>query len=117
MDAQGRRIAGFGTSVFRELTGVRYTSLPRSELSRLIYRTIEGRCEAIFGDSITRLEHKSDGVEVTFQRGPSRTFDLVVGADGLHSKVRELVFGSEDRFTKYLGYKVAAFEIEGDRKR
>ena len=117
VDTQGRRIAGFGTSVFRELTGGRYTSLPRSELSRLIYRTIEGRCEAIFDDSITRLEHKNDGVEVAFQRGPSRTFDLVVGADGLHSKVRELVFGSEDRFTKYLGYKVAAFEVEGYRPR
>ena len=117
VDAQGRRIAGFGTSVFRQFTGGRYTSLPRSELSRLIYRAIEGRCEAIFYDSITRLEHKNDGVEVAFQRGPSRTFDLVVGADGLHSKVRELVFGSEDRFTKYLGYKVAAFEVEGYRPR
>src|SRR4029079_9382829 len=48
--------------------------------------------------------------------GP-RAFDLVVGADGLHSRVRELVFGPEKRFERYLGIKVAAFEVEGYRPR
>ena len=47
----------------------------------------------------------------------SRAFDLVVGADGLHSRVRELVFGPENQFERYLGIKVAAFEAEGYRPR
>ena len=46
-----------------------------------------------------------------------REFDLVIGADGLHSRTRELVFGAEGRFERYLGYKAAALEIEGYRPR
>jgi 2-polyprenyl-6-methoxyphenol hydroxylase-like FAD-dependent oxidoreductase len=117
VDARGRRIAGFGANVFRELTGGRYVSLPRSELSRLIHGKIDGRCETIFDDSITRIEQGTDGVEVSFHRGATRRFDCVVGADGLHSNVRELVFGSEKKLCTYLGYKVASFEVEGYRPR
>jgi 2-polyprenyl-6-methoxyphenol hydroxylase-like FAD-dependent oxidoreductase len=62
------------------------------------------------------MEQSDGGVQVTFERAPARWFDLVVGADGLHSAVRKLVFGSEDRFEKYLGYIVAAFEVEGGRR-
>ena len=40
-----------------------------------------------------------------------------MGADGLHSRVRELVFGEDNRFEKYLGYKVAVFEVKGYRPR
>ncbi|MGH9529996.1 MAG: FAD-dependent monooxygenase, partial [Terriglobales bacterium] len=59
----------------------------------------------------------SEGVHVSFERGAARDFDLVVGADGLHSRTRELVFGPQSQFEKYLGYKVAAFEVEGYRPR
>ena len=56
-------------------------------------------------------------VRVTFERGPEREFDLVIGADGLHSRVREIVFGGEERFEKYLGYMVAGFQSGGYRPR
>jgi 2-polyprenyl-6-methoxyphenol hydroxylase-like FAD-dependent oxidoreductase len=56
-------------------------------------------------------------VQVTFKRGGQRRFDLVIGADGLHSTVRQLVFGSQDRFEKQLGYIVAAFEARAYRPR
>ena len=54
---------------------------------------------------------------VRFKHGKERSFDLVIGADGLHSGVRRLVFGSEDLFEKQLGYAVAAFEVHGYRPR
>jgi 2-polyprenyl-6-methoxyphenol hydroxylase-like FAD-dependent oxidoreductase len=58
-----------------------------------------------------------DTVQVTFERSPERRFDLVVGADGLHSNVRKLTFGSEAGFQKYLGYMFAAFEVHGYKPR
>lgn len=117
VDAKGERVTGFGTGVFRELTGGRYVSLRRSELSRLLFETIEDQTEAVFGDEITGLHEHADGVQVTFRHAAERRFDLVIGADGLHSNVRGLVFGPQERFEKQLGYVVAAFEARGYRPR
>ena len=95
----------------------RFTSLPRGDLAEVIYRTIEDRIETLFGNSISAIEPDDSGVRVSFEHGAPREFDLVIGADGLHSKVRELVFGPESQFEKRLGYHVAAFEVEGYRPR
>ena len=103
--------------VFRELTGGRYITLGRSDLSKLIYDRISGSCEIIFGDSITSLGETHGAVRVEFEYGGERRFDLVIGADGLHSRVRKLVFGAQDRYEKDLGYRVAAFETTGYRPR
>ena len=114
---QGRRLSGFGVEVFRELTNGRYITLGRSDLSKLIYDRINGSCEIVFGDSITGLHAVDDEVHVEFEHGRERRFDLVIGADGLHSRVRKLAFGPQDRYEKDLGYRVAAFETAGYRPR
>ena len=66
-------------------------------LSKLIYDRISGSCEIIFGDSIAGLREAGAEVHVQFEHGGERRFDLVIGADGLHSRVRKLVFGPQDR--------------------
>ena len=117
VDDGGRRLSGFGVEVFRELTDGRYITLGRSDLSKLIYDRISGSCEIIFGDSITGLREADGEVHVEFEHSGERRFDLVIGADGLHSRVRKLVFGPQDRYEKDLGYRVAAFETAGYRPR
>jgi 2-polyprenyl-6-methoxyphenol hydroxylase-like FAD-dependent oxidoreductase len=117
VNAKGERISGFGTSVFRELTGGRYVTIGRSDLSRLLVEKINNDTEIVFGDEIVGLHGQSDSVQVEFKHGHQRRFDLVFGADGLDSTVRRLVFGSQDRFEKRLGYTVAAFEARGYRRR
>jgi 2-polyprenyl-6-methoxyphenol hydroxylase-like FAD-dependent oxidoreductase len=75
----------------------------RGDLADIFYRaTVEG-CEYIFGDSIRSIEEVANGVTVYFEHGQPRIFDLVIGADGLHSNVRSLVFGDESQFIKDLG--------------
>ncbi|MBV8919772.1 FAD-binding domain [Bradyrhizobium sp.] len=113
----GRRLAGFGTKVFTELTDGRYVTLARSDLSHLLFDTIKGRTEVIFGDEIVRLDEKPDCVKVELKRAGERRFDLVIGADGLHSAVRNLAFGRQSSFERRLGYTVAAFEVHDYRPR
>lgn len=117
VDDRGRRVAGFGTDVFDELTGGRYVTLARSDLSRLLYGTVCDGIETIFNDEIVALEQQPDGVDVRLRRVGKRRFDLVVGADGLHSQIRRLVFGPTETFERNLGYGVAAFEARGYRRR
>ena len=117
VNGKGERITGFGTNVFRELTGGRYVTIGRSDLSRLLFEKIKNDTEIVFGDEIVGLREEANSVQVMFKHGGQRRFDLVIGADGLHSAVRRLVFGSQDRFEKRLGYIVAAFEVSGYRPR
>src|SRR3984893_6306689 len=78
----------------------RHVEIMRDDLSEIYYDAGRDDVEYLFGDSITTIEH--DG-EVTFERSPARSFDVVVGADGLHSNVRRLVFGEEAALTHFIG--------------
>ncbi len=111
VNRNGKRVAGFPVSVFSRATRGRYFSLARTELAASIFGAITGKVETIFGDSVAAIEQSDKDVRVRFEHGPAREFDLVIGADGLHSRTRELVFGPESKFEKYLGCKAAAFEV------
>ena len=117
VDDRGKRVAGFGTKVFGDLTGGRYVTVGRSDLSRLIFEKIKDTTEVLFDDEIVGLQEQADCIQVQFNRSPVRRFDLVIGADGLHSDVRRLAFGPQHQFEKQLGYVVAAFEVRGYRPR
>ncbi|MFI5611053.1 FAD-dependent monooxygenase [Amycolatopsis sp. NPDC051903] len=81
----------------------------RGDLARILYDRTKDYTEYVFGDRVTSLTETADGVEVTFRHGAPRRFDLVVGADGVHSGVRTAAFGAESRFRTDLGYHVAGF--------
>lgn len=78
----------------------RHVEIMRDDLSEIYYDAARNDVEYLFGDSITAIEH--DGT-VTFERSLARTFDVIVGADGLHSNVRRLTFGEEAGLTRFLG--------------
>ena len=113
VDDQGRRVTGIDARMFEELAGGRYVTLVRSDLSRLLFEKTRGEAEVLFDDEIVGLQQQADGVWVQFERAGERRFDLVIGADGLHSNVRRLAFGPQQQFEKPLGYAAAAFEALG----
>jgi 2-polyprenyl-6-methoxyphenol hydroxylase-like FAD-dependent oxidoreductase len=117
VNARGRRTGGLSTDVFERLTNGRFTSLRRSDLSNVLYHALDGRVEVVLGDSIAAIDEQPDGVQVQFDRTAPREVDFVIGADGLHSRVREIAFAPEPSIETPLGYHVAAFEIDGYRPR
>jgi 2-polyprenyl-6-methoxyphenol hydroxylase-like FAD-dependent oxidoreductase len=77
------------------VTGIsdQHVEIIRGDLVRILYGATRDDVEYLFGDSVTALTVTGDGVDVTFASGAARRFDLVVGADGLHSGIRALTFG------------------------
>lgn len=106
VDADGNKIATMPAEIFAGDLEVLKT-----DLTRILYDLTKNDTEYVFSDSITALAQDADGVRVEFERGAPRTFDLVVGADGLHSRVRALAFGPKDRFTHHMGYAFATFSM------
>ncbi|QKG22649.1 FAD-dependent monooxygenase [Actinomadura verrucosospora] len=108
VNAAGRRVASMDGDTF----GGRVhgdAELLRGDLHQLLFDNTEA--EYLFGDSITGLTQTDAGVEVVFDSGLVRTFDLVVGADGLHSATRALAFGPEEEFLRDLGHRIAIFGV------
>lgn len=83
----------------------------RGDLAANLYAMVRDDVEFLFNDSIDSLDQSGQGVDVTFRSGRRRTFDLVVGADGMHSRTREFLFGPEEQFHRYLGYCFAIFTM------
>jgi 2-polyprenyl-6-methoxyphenol hydroxylase-like FAD-dependent oxidoreductase len=106
IDAAGRAIA----VIPGEFTGGEL-EIRRGDLAAILHRHTRDTCQYVFGDAITSLTETADGVHVTFEHGAPRTFDVVVGADGIHSGVRRLAFGPEERFVRHLGHHYALVEL------
>jgi 2-polyprenyl-6-methoxyphenol hydroxylase-like FAD-dependent oxidoreductase len=117
VDGCGRTAGKISANTMARELGDRFTSLPRGDLAATIYRAAEGRAETLFGTTIASIQEHPGNVALKFDDGTERDFDLVIGADGLHSNVRALVFGPEEQFERHIGYYVAAFETDGYRPR
>jgi 2-polyprenyl-6-methoxyphenol hydroxylase-like FAD-dependent oxidoreductase len=117
VDRQGHTRASGPVDALDHLTQGRFITVRRSDLAATIYGALDETVETIFGDSVANIEEAGGCVRVGFDHAHPREADLVIGADGLHSRVRQLVFGPEAGVEMSLGYHVAAFEVEGYRPR
>ncbi len=86
----------------------------RGDLAQLLYDDTRDRVEYLFGDRISELVQDDTGVDVTFAGGERRRFDIVVGADGLHSPLRSLVFGPREEYVRHLGMVLAFFTVPNE---
>jgi 2-polyprenyl-6-methoxyphenol hydroxylase-like FAD-dependent oxidoreductase len=113
VNASGRRVGGVDMRALQQAAGSHEVELPRSDLASILYEASRDHAEFVFGDSIAALEQDARGVNVAFDRAPPRRFDLVIGADGLHSAVRRLAFGPESAFVRHMGLYVATMPFDG----
>ncbi|WP_043262671.1 FAD-dependent monooxygenase [Streptomyces sp. CT34] len=87
--------------------------LPRFDLAAILFEAARDEAEFLFQDSIATLHQDVGGVDVTFEQAPPRRFDLVIGADGLHSRTRRLAFGPEAAYVRHMGVWVATIPADG----
>jgi 2-polyprenyl-6-methoxyphenol hydroxylase-like FAD-dependent oxidoreductase len=113
VDARGRPAGRVDLETLHRASGTRDVEVPRGDLARVLQDAARDSTELLFDDSIERLAQDEGGVDVTFERAPPRRFDLVIGADGLHSRVRRLAFGPESQFVRHAGFYVATLPLQG----
>ncbi|GLQ98805.1 FAD-dependent monooxygenase [Dyella mobilis] len=111
---------GNGTEIHRStsmvLTSGRLDSgdieLLREDLARILYEHTRDKVEYVFADKIRAIDEQPDGMHVRFERSAPRVFDLIIGADGLHSNVRSLAFGPEEPYLTSLKMQIAIFSTD-----
>lgn len=106
VDSAGRRIGWIPTQ-----PGGRGLEIPRSDLAAILAGAGRDDAQFLYDDTVVALHDNGHGVEVSFERAAPRRFDLVVGADGLHSRVRQLTFGPEREFITHLGMYIATTTV------
>ncbi|RZJ82630.1 MAG: hypothetical protein EOO20_24260 [Chryseobacterium sp.] len=87
--------------------------LRRDDLVDILYGAVENNISYKFSNRITRLEQYAEEVKITFKDGTEGVYDYVIGADGIHSGVRKLVFGEESQFTHFLNFYFCVFTVDG----
>lgn len=111
LDADGSEVVSVSPYAVTGGVAGRDLEVRRGDLSEALYAAVRDDVEFMFDDSIDTLDQSGHGVDVTFHGGGRRTFDMVFGADGMHSRTREMLFGPEEQFHRYLGYCFAVFTM------
>ncbi|MHC3471031.1 FAD-dependent monooxygenase [Streptomyces sp. 7R007] len=111
LHADGSEVASLTPSAVAGGVEGQDLEIPRGDLAAALYALVRGDVEFLFNDSIDTLDQLRQGVDVTFHSGLQRTYDLVVGAEGMHSHTRQSLFGPEQQFHRYLGSCFALFTM------
>ncbi|AZQ32369.1 FAD-dependent oxidoreductase [Streptomyces cyaneochromogenes] len=112
LDGDGEQVASVNPHTVTGGVAGQDLEVRRGDLTDALHTAVRDDVEFLFNDSIDTLDQSSGhGVDITFRGGGRRTFDMVFGADGVHSHTREFLFGPEERFHRYLGYCFAGFTM------
>lgn len=111
VDRDGRDLGRMPVEAFAGAGFVSEFELLRLDLAQLLHDAARLTAELRFGETVEQVQERCDGVEVVFRSGGTSRFDLVVGADGTHSRVRELTHGAESLFRRPLGLAHAWYTL------
>lgn len=114
IDNRGHTRARLSYEAFKALQEGRVCSFMRGDLERALYHALPRSVDVRFAATVTQVQMLPTAVNVTLETGEHLDADLLVAADGIHSRCRSLAFGPEQRYYRYLGYHVAAFTFEDD---
>jgi 2-polyprenyl-6-methoxyphenol hydroxylase-like FAD-dependent oxidoreductase len=108
----GRLRFSVPSSAMRAILGTRKLTLLRGDVEDVLYQRVKDTVDVRFGTTVRAIDQDTQGVRVALDRGTSLEADLLIGADGVHSSIRELAFGPEERFRVDLDRMVVAFMLD-----
>ena len=109
VDEHGRDVARFPAGEGDTAGATAELEILRGRLGGLLHDATGDDVRYVFGEQITALDQDADGVDVTFASGREQRYDLVVLAEGVNSRSRELVLPGAPR--RYLGMLMAYLTI------
>lgn len=109
VNKQGRPATTMNIALMKKIMDGKYMALIHGTLEEALYEALAGQVDVQFGRSLTTVQQNSEQVVVTFNDGTTESFDVLIGADGVHSLTRKLVFGPEEQFSHFLGYMIACY--------
>jgi len=112
VDHRDRERARMPLAAMERMVGSEDLEIKRGDLAELLFDATKNDVNYIFGETIKTFTQDERGVDVTFAKGPPQRFDLVIGADGLHSSVRRAVFGAEEAFLKFKQHYFAFVNVD-----
>lgn len=111
VNAAGQNIACIDIALMRNIMHNKYMALMHWTLEERLYEAIADKVEVRFGTRLTAIDPGPKEVAATFSDGTTETFDMLIGADGIHSQTRRLIFGDDALFEHYLGYSFASYNL------
>jgi len=111
VNRSGKPVAKLDIALMKKITYGKYMALMHWALEEALYEALAGQVEVRFGRSLKSVVSDPDAVSVTFNDGTSESFDILIGADGVHSVTRALVFGAEEQYSHFLGYTIASYPL------
>lgn len=111
VDAAGRPGARLTTRLLDKIVQGPHLALMHTTLEGALLDAVQDEVEIRFGETVTAVRDTGPAIEADFAGGGTQRFDLMVGADGIHSRTRELVFGPEPEFARYLGCRLACYPV------
>lgn len=112
VNKNNNKVGGFQISKFKKLFKGRAYNLLRSSVAKIIYEHVKNDIEVLVGTSVSSINEGQEKLEVKFSDGRDRTFDLVIGADGLHSNIRNICFGHASLFEHWYGYYACSYTMD-----
>jgi 2-polyprenyl-6-methoxyphenol hydroxylase-like FAD-dependent oxidoreductase len=112
VDAQGKTRASFDIQQFRRLLNFRHYNFMRGDLEAVLYDAVKEKLPVRMDTTISTIQPQDACVQVQLSDGAQQEFDLVIGADGIHSGIRRFLWGEQEQFEHFLGYYVACGIID-----
>jgi len=111
VNRNGKIVTKLNRALMDKIMYGQYLAILHGTLEDALYEALANTVEIRFDRTITDVQQDTQAVHATFDDGTCESFDLLIGADGVHSLTRSLVFGPEKQFTHFLGYEVACYPL------